>query len=258
MRQKIEMSIEIENNIEEPEVIKPVVKEKHENKEEPVMILPMSRIKKIIKLDPEHISSTESANFVLGLATELFIKQLAIDSSEITKSKGRKKIMYADAQKVVGSADIYSFLRDIVPKRAPIGELMTKGLIKLRPKDQQKMEDSIIRNGYRDLDEEEDDVEEIEEEDGDGEADGEVEAEVEVDIDEEKENRIDDEDVEEHEIKDVKENGGNVEYDKEDTEEIVENNGTINETVDDPKRDIKDADGDIAMNSNVEIIKDED
>lgn len=256
------MNGEIDTTGKETEVIKPVINGKSENKEEPVMILPMSRIKKIIKLDPEHISSTESANFVLGLATELFIKQLTIDSSEITKSKGRKKIMYADTQKVVSSADIYSFLRDIVPKRAPIGELMTKGLIKLRPKDQQKMEDSIIRNGYRDLDEEEKDVEEgeggreggreggeeeEEEEYDDGDAeeleeedrDKEVETETNL-VENENENKVGDENVEVEEI-----------------EEVVDGKERIKDTSDAEKTNIKDADGDVEMSSNVEITKDE-
>jgi histone H3/H4 len=110
--------------------------------------LPMSRIKKIIKLDPEHISSTESANYVLGVATELFIKQLTLDSSTITKNKGRKKITYDDMHHVVSSADIYSFMRDIVPKRAAIGELMSKGIIKLRPADEQRMRSGLEKFGY--------------------------------------------------------------------------------------------------------------
>lgn len=162
-----------------------------DGKEETVLALPMSRIKKIVKLDPEHISSTESANYVLGMATEMFVRQFAIDASEITKSKGRKKVMYADAQKAVSNVDIYSFMRDIVPKRAPIGELMSKGLIKLRPGDQQRMEESLVTEGYVDLEEadadgddgeeaDEAEVDEVEvldteEADGDGDGDGDVE-----------------------------------------------------------------------------------
>ena len=162
-----------------------------DGKEETVLALPMSRIKKIVKLDPEHISSTESANYVLGMATEMFVRQFAIDAREITKSKGRKKVMYADAQKAVSNVDIYSFMRDIVPKRAPIGELMSKGLIKLRPGDQQRMEESLVTEGYVDLEEadadgddgeeaDEAEVDEVEvldteEADGDGDGDGDVE-----------------------------------------------------------------------------------
>lgn len=176
-------------------------------KEEPVMNLPMSKIKKIVKLDPEHISSTESANFVLGLSTELFIKQFVLDSSEITRSKGRKKIMYADAQKVVSNVDIYSFMRDLVPKRAPIGELMSKGLIKLRPGDEQRMESMISRDGYVDKDEVEGDGEvevEVEEDDVEGEV-------IEIEGDEE--------DGEEDESKLKQQKDDIIEIDKEDDEE---------------------------------------
>ncbi|KAG0671374.1 DNA-directed DNA polymerase epsilon, subunit C [Pichia californica] len=140
-------------------------------KEDPLMNLPIAKIKKILKLDPEHISSTESANFVLGLATEMFIKQFAIDASEMTKSKGRKKIMYNDAQKVVSTVDIYSFMRDLVPKRAPIGELVNRGLVNLRPGDQQRIEASLIKNGYTNADDEEtNEVDDEETKDAEGDA----------------------------------------------------------------------------------------
>lgn len=120
--------------------------------EENTLTLPMSRIKKIVKLDPEHISSTESANYVLGVATEMFIRQLTSDARTVTKSKGRKKVMYGDIQKVVNGVDVYSFMRDIVPKRVPIGELMNKGLIKLRPTDEEKMGRLLREGGYTDED----------------------------------------------------------------------------------------------------------
>ncbi|AWU75248.1 uncharacterized protein C5L36_0B04960 [Pichia kudriavzevii] len=107
----------------------------NEHKEDGGMSLQMSKIKKIIKLDPEHVSSTESANYVLGAATELFIKQLVMDASTVTKSKGRKKVMYDDIQKVVSSVDIYTFMKDIVPKTAPIGELLRSRAIRLREED---------------------------------------------------------------------------------------------------------------------------
>ena len=162
-----------------------------DGKEDTVLALPMSRIKKIVKLDPEHISSTESANYVLGMATEMFVRQFAVDASEITRSKGRKKVMYADAQKAVSNVDIYAFMRDIVPKRAPIGELMSKGLVKLRPGDQLRMEESIARDGFAneeaeveaevEADAEDDDEEVGEEEEEEEEVEAEVEAEEEED-----------------------------------------------------------------------------
>ncbi|GMM46224.1 hypothetical protein DAPK24_027990 [Pichia kluyveri] len=127
--------------------------------------LPISRVKKIIKLDPEHISSTESANYVLSIATELFITQLIQDSQTVTKSNNRKKIVYNDVQKVVSSVDVYGFMRDIVPKRAAIGDLMNKGLIKLRAVDEERlrreMHENMNSNGIEEGEGEGDKVDEL-------------------------------------------------------------------------------------------------
>lgn len=99
----------------------------------------MSRIKKIVKLDPEHISSTETANYMLGIATELFVKQLTADAVEITKGRGKKKVMYTDMQQAVSRSEAYTFMRDLVPKKVPVGELVRKGIIRVRPVDEDKV-----------------------------------------------------------------------------------------------------------------------
>lgn len=103
------------------------------------LTLPMSRIKKIVKLDPEHISSTETANYMLGIATELFVKQLTADAVEITKGRGKKKVMYTDMQQAVSRSEAYTFMRDLVPKKVPVGELVRKGIIRVRPVDEDKV-----------------------------------------------------------------------------------------------------------------------
>lgn len=129
-----------------------------DERDDTTLQLPMSRIKKIIKLDPEHISSTESANYILGISTELFIKQLTLDASTITKSKGRKKIMYNDMQEVVNTVDVYSFMRDLVPKRAPVGELLLKGVIKLRDDDNDRIVQQLEKEGFTEEGDKNDDV----------------------------------------------------------------------------------------------------
>lgn len=120
---------------------------------EPALTLPLSKVKKIVKLDPEHVSSTEGANFVLGMATELFVMELTHEASLVTKSKRRRKIMYADYQKAVSSNEKYTFMRDIVPKRVPIGELVQKSQINLSTEALGQINHSIATNGIQDLDE---------------------------------------------------------------------------------------------------------
>ncbi|ODV88054.1 hypothetical protein CANARDRAFT_228623 [[Candida] arabinofermentans NRRL YB-2248] len=95
------------------------------------LTLPISRIKRIVKLDPEHISSTESANYILGAATELFIMNLTEKAIFNAKTNKRKKIQYGDFNQVVTSNENLSFLKDIVPKTAPLKELLDKKIVKL-------------------------------------------------------------------------------------------------------------------------------
>ncbi len=107
---------------------------------EGMLTLPMSRIKKIVKLDPEHISSTESANYLLGVAAELFVKSFTSQAASIARSKKRKKIQYADFHDVVSSAESMLFLKDLVPKTVPLRELLSEKKVKLRPDQQALLE----------------------------------------------------------------------------------------------------------------------
>ncbi|QOU19926.1 hypothetical protein BRETT_004573 [Brettanomyces bruxellensis] len=107
---------------------------------EGMLTLPMSRIKKIVKLDPEHISSTESANYLLGVAAELFVKSFTSQAASIARSKKRKKIQYADFHDVVSSAESMLFLKDLVPKTVPLKELLSEKKVKLRPDQQALLE----------------------------------------------------------------------------------------------------------------------
>ncbi|GMM29786.1 hypothetical protein DAMA08_025310 [Martiniozyma asiatica (nom. inval.)] len=132
--------------------------------ETPSLTLPMSKIKKIVKLDPEHVSSTESANYLLGMATEMFIMELTHDASLVTKTKKRRKIMYADFQKAVSMGENYAFMRDIVPKRVPIGELVQNGKVKLSEKSQERILRESQEGGVMNLDDLEGDIEELDSE----------------------------------------------------------------------------------------------
>ncbi len=100
---------------------------------EGMLTLPMSRIKKIVKLDPEHISSTESSNYLLGVAAELFVKSFTSQAASIARSKKRKKIQYRDFHDVVSSVESMLFLKDLVPKTVPLGKLLAENKVKLRP-----------------------------------------------------------------------------------------------------------------------------
>lgn len=91
-------------------------------------------------IDPEHISSTESANYLLGVAAELFVKSFTSQAASIARSKKRKKIQYADFHDVVSSAESMLFLKDLVPKTVPLKELLSEKKVKLRPDQQALLE----------------------------------------------------------------------------------------------------------------------
>ncbi|ESW99728.1 hypothetical protein KL918_001336 [Ogataea parapolymorpha] len=105
-----------------------------EEPSESSLSLPISRIKKLVKLDPEHVSSTESANYLLGAATELFIMNLVEQASFHAKSQKRKKIAYSDFYEVVHNNDSLLFMKDLVPKTIPLQQLVKEHKVVLEPK----------------------------------------------------------------------------------------------------------------------------
>lgn len=120
---------------------------------DPGLTLPLSKVRKIIKLDPEHVSATEGATFLLAMATELFVMDVTHEASLVTKSMRRRKIMYQDFQKAVAAGEKYAFVRDIVPKRAPLGELVQRGQLRLDTEDAARIQQSIAQDGVQDMDE---------------------------------------------------------------------------------------------------------
>lgn len=108
-----------------------------------MLTLPMTRIKRIVKLDPEHVSSTEAANYMLGVGAELFVMSLTSQAAAFARTRKRKKIQYEDFHRVVSSTDNMLFLKDLVPKTAPLGELVRDKRIKLRSKDSARVEKQL-------------------------------------------------------------------------------------------------------------------
>ncbi|KAL1140363.1 hypothetical protein AAG570_000295 [Ranatra chinensis] len=72
--------------------------------------LPLSRIKQIIKLDPEvNLASMESV-FLVTKAAELFIETLTKDAYSFTASAKKKTIQRRDIDSAVANADSLFFL----------------------------------------------------------------------------------------------------------------------------------------------------
>lgn len=97
------------------------------------LTLPLAKIKRIFKLDPDYISASQSAVYATGLATELFVQYLAEQASLLARMDKRKKVQYKDFSNAVAGHDSLTFLSDTVPKTQPIGELIQQNKVNLGP-----------------------------------------------------------------------------------------------------------------------------
>ncbi|CAK7912652.1 DNA polymerase epsilon subunit C [[Candida] anglica] len=106
-----------------------VEEEEEEEEEEASLSLPLSKIKKIFKLDPEYTAASPGAVYATGLATELFIQYFVEQASMSAKMDKRKKIQYKDFSSAVSHNDALTFLRDTVPKTQELSALISKNII---------------------------------------------------------------------------------------------------------------------------------
>lgn len=101
--------------------------------------LPISRIKKTLKLDPNHVAATDSAVYLTGVATELFIQNLTEQAAFVTKTGSRKKIQYKDFYQAIRDQENLNFLSDLVPKTYNLGDLISSGKARVQEKDQERV-----------------------------------------------------------------------------------------------------------------------
>ncbi|KAJ4421189.1 hypothetical protein N0V85_000282 [Neurospora sp. IMI 360204] len=80
--------------------------------------LPLTRVKKIIAVDPDITICSNNAAFVITLATEMFIQHLASEAQNMAKAerKPRRNVQYKDVAAAVSHHDDLEFLEDVVPK----------------------------------------------------------------------------------------------------------------------------------------------
>lgn len=110
--------------------------------DEAVMSLPLSKIKKIFKMDPDYFSASQGAVFATGAATELFVQYFMEHAAMIARMEKRKKIQYKDLSAVVSTQDALHFLSDTVPKTQPVGQAIKERKINLLDEDQKKYADA--------------------------------------------------------------------------------------------------------------------
>ncbi|KAG8166481.1 hypothetical protein KVR01_002170 [Diaporthe batatas] len=90
--------------------------------------LPLSRVKKIIAVDPDINICSNNAAFAITLATEMFIQYLAEQGHNMAKldRKPRRNVQYKDLSAAVVAKDNLEFLDDTIPKTQPYKEIKHK------------------------------------------------------------------------------------------------------------------------------------
>ncbi|KAL1879752.1 hypothetical protein Daus18300_001589 [Diaporthe australafricana] len=90
--------------------------------------LPLSRVKKIIAVDPDINICSNNAAFAITLATEMFIQYLAEQGHNQAKldRKPRRNVQYKDLSAAVIAKDNLEFLDDTIPKTQPYKEIKHK------------------------------------------------------------------------------------------------------------------------------------
>ncbi|KAK3688357.1 histone-fold-containing protein [Podospora appendiculata] len=90
--------------------------------------LPLTRVKKIIAMDPDINVCSNNAAFVITLATEMFIQHLASEAQNMAKleRKPRRNIQYKDVATAVMHHDNLEFLEDVVPKTSTFKQVKSE------------------------------------------------------------------------------------------------------------------------------------
>ncbi|KAL1839800.1 hypothetical protein VTJ49DRAFT_1174 [Mycothermus thermophilus] len=88
----------------------------------------VTRVKKIIAMDPDITVCSNNAAFAITLATEMFVQYLTEEAQKMTKldRKPRRNIQYKDMANAIAHRDNLEFLEDVVPKTAPYKEVKAK------------------------------------------------------------------------------------------------------------------------------------
>lgn len=76
-------------------------------------VLPLSRVRKIIKADPDVNLLSSDAVFVVTKAAELFLGKFTWMAYESASQENRKTILTRDLEKVSKNVDEFFFLEDL-------------------------------------------------------------------------------------------------------------------------------------------------
>jgi len=76
------------------------------------IVIPVSRVKRIVKLDPEVKNISKEATALIAKATELFLAKFGEDAYKMSSLSGRRTLKPEDIKESVASLPQYEWLRD--------------------------------------------------------------------------------------------------------------------------------------------------
>lgn len=88
--------------------------EQEEEKSEKILRLPFSRVKHIMKIDPDVHLASQEAVFLITKSTELFIESLAKEAYRYTAQGKRRTLQKKDIDSAIESADCLAFLEGVL------------------------------------------------------------------------------------------------------------------------------------------------
>lgn len=88
------------------------------------LILPLHKVKKLIKSENSVKAVSGEASFAIARATELLVEQLVVKAYKKTETENRDLIEYEDIASAVSKWSATEFLRDVVPETMSLSDLI--------------------------------------------------------------------------------------------------------------------------------------
>lgn len=93
-------------------------------------VLPIAKVKRILKVDNSYLPTTESSVFTVAKSTEFFIQHLAMQAYSNAKIEKRKRLQYKDFSSAVSNHENLFFLKKMVPPTVSVRKLAASDSIK--------------------------------------------------------------------------------------------------------------------------------
>ncbi|KAK9813283.1 hypothetical protein WJX72_011874 [[Myrmecia] bisecta] len=88
------------------------------------LLLPLARVRRIIKADSEVKAVSMEASYAVARATELLLEEMVKRTVDTMNKENRRSLLYNDVADIVHEWPALGFLKDIVPNKVPASVLI--------------------------------------------------------------------------------------------------------------------------------------